>query len=152
MLAYVNSVKLGDSEAITNCIWALAVDVWRGNRKRKGSGVFTNLSRVVCNRQIWQRFGFVAFDSINNWWHSFTCKRFCKSISYLERSYVVYSLSNDCRSRIPDDRWPNQDHFSSWRRGVVASVVLRMNEVTLRRARLVLGWVTVFGRVYYHVM
>jgi len=33
------------------------------------------------------------------------------------------------------------------RRGVVASVVRRMNEVTLRRARLVLGWVTVFGRV-----
>ena len=36
------------------------------------------------------------------------------------------------------------------RRGVVASVVHRMNEVTLRRARLVLGWVTVFGRVYHH--
>ena len=34
-----------------------------------------------------------------------------------------------------------------WRRGVVASVVRCMNEVTLRRARLVLGWVTVFGRV-----
>ena len=34
----------------------------------------------------------------------------------------------------------------SWWRGVVASVVRRMNEVTLRRARLVLGWVTVFGR------
>jgi len=35
---------------------------------------------------------------------------------------------------------------------VVASVVRRMNEVTLRRARLVLGWVTVFGRVYHHGM
>jgi len=35
-------------------------------------------------------------------------------------------------------------------RGVVASVVRRMNEATLRRARLVLGWVTVFGRVYHH--
>jgi len=35
-------------------------------------------------------------------------------------------------------------------RGVVASFVRRMNEVTLRRARLVLGWVTVFGRVYHH--
>jgi len=32
---------------------------------------------------------------------------------------------------------------SGWRRGVVVSVVRRMNEVTLRRARLVLGWVTV---------
>jgi len=35
----------------------------------------------------------------------------------------------------------------STRRAVAASVVRRMNEVTLRRARLVLGWVTVFGRV-----
>ena len=35
---------------------------------------------------------------------------------------------------------------------IVASVVRRMNEVTIRRARLVLGWVTVFGRVYHHGM
>jgi len=41
---------------------------------------------------------------------------------------------------------------NGWRRGVVASVVRRMNEVTIRRARLVLGWVTVFGRVYHHGM
>jgi len=32
---------------------------------------------------------------------------------------------------------------SAWRSG---NVVRRINEVTLRRARLVLGWVTVFGR------
>ena len=37
-----------------------------------------------------------------------------------------------------------------WRFGVVASVVRRMNEVTVHWARLVLGWVTVFGRVYHH--
>jgi len=42
---------------------------------------------------------------------------------------------------------------SSWRLGVVASVVRRMNEVTVHWARLVLGWVTVFGgRVYHHGM
>jgi len=41
---------------------------------------------------------------------------------------------------------------TSWWLGVVAGVVRRMNEVTLRRARLVLGWVTVFGRVYHHGM
>ena len=35
-----------------------------------------------------------------------------------------------------------------WRRGVVVSGVRRMNEVNARRARLVPGWVTVFGRVY----
>ena len=34
-----------------------------------------------------------------------------------------------------------------WWRGVVVSVIRCMNEVTLPRARLVLGWVTVFGRV-----
>jgi len=43
-------------------------------------------------------------------------------------------------------------NYTAWRRGVVASVVRRLNEVTLRQARLVLGWVTVFGRVYHHGM
>ena len=33
------------------------------------------------------------------------------------------------------------------RRDVVVSGVRRMNEVNARRARLVPGWVTVFGRV-----
>jgi len=36
-----------------------------------------------------------------------------------------------------------------WRRGVVVSGVGRMNEVNARRARLLPGWVTVFGRVYH---
>ena len=36
-----------------------------------------------------------------------------------------------------------------WRRCVVVSGVRRMNEVNVRRARLVPGWVTVFGRVYH---
>ena len=37
----------------------------------------------------------------------------------------------------------------SRRRGVVVSGVRRMNEVNARRARLVPGWVTIFGRVYH---
>jgi len=37
----------------------------------------------------------------------------------------------------------------SWRRAVVVSGVRPMNEVNARRARLVPGWVTVFGRVYH---
>ena len=41
-------------------------------------------------------------------------------------------------------------YFYGWRLGVVASVVRRMNEVSVHWARLVLGWVTVFGRVYHH--
>ena len=36
-----------------------------------------------------------------------------------------------------------------WRRGVVVSGVRCMNEVNAHRARLVPGWVTVFGRVYH---
>ena len=38
---------------------------------------------------------------------------------------------------------------TGWRRGVVVSGVRRMNEVNARKARLVPGWVTVFGRVYH---
>ena len=34
-------------------------------------------------------------------------------------------------------------------RGVLVSGVRRMNEVNARRARLVPGWATVFGRVYH---
>ena len=34
-----------------------------------------------------------------------------------------------------------------WRRGAVVSGVRRMNVINARRARLVRGWVTVFGRV-----
>jgi len=40
-------------------------------------------------------------------------------------------------------------HYNSWRLGVVVSGVRRMNEVIARLAWLVLGWVTVFGRVYH---
>ena len=37
----------------------------------------------------------------------------------------------------------------SWRRGVVISGVRRMNQVNALRVRLVVEWVTVFGRVYH---
>ena len=36
-----------------------------------------------------------------------------------------------------------------WRRGGVVSGVRRMNEVNPHQARLLLGWVTVFVRVYH---
>jgi len=39
--------------------------------------------------------------------------------------------------------------YVDWRRGVVVSGVRRLNEVNAHRARLVPGWVTVFGRVYH---
>jgi len=46
---------------------------------------------------------------------------------------------------------PNRKQLHSivgWRRGVVDGGVRRMDEVNARGARLVPGWVTVFGRVY----
>jgi len=43
----------------------------------------------------------------------------------------------------------NDDTVIRWRRGVVVSGVRRVNEVNPRRARLVLGWVTIFGPVYH---
>ena len=46
-------------------------------------------------------------------------------------------------------QWPSNTEGIGWRRGVVVSGVHRMNEVNARRARLVPGWVTVFGRVYH---
>ena len=50
---------------------------------------------------------------------------------------------------ISDLRLLFQPHNTAagWRRGVVFSGVRRMNEVNLRRARLVPGWMTVFGQV-----
>jgi len=48
-----------------------------------------------------------------------------------------------------DRQTDGHTRFDRWR-GVVASVVRRMNEVALRLSRLALGWVTVFGRVYHH--
>ena len=40
-----------------------------------------------------------------------------------------------------------EDVLNRWRRGVVVSGVGLINEVNRHRARLVLGWVTVCGRV-----
>jgi len=42
----------------------------------------------------------------------------------------------------------NEFRHGAERRGAVVSGVRRMIEVNARRARLVLGWLTVFGRVY----
>jgi len=40
------------------------------------------------------------------------------------------------------ERWYDSFSLATWWRGVVVIVVRRMNEVTLRRAQLVLGWGT----------
>jgi len=62
---------------------------------------------------------------------------------------ITRSKEVEFKNYSPDRRIHRQTHVGWWR-GVVVSVVRRTNEVTLRRARLVLGWVTVFGRVYHH--
>jgi len=40
-----------------------------------------------------------------------------------------------------------RDRAIGWWRGVLVNALVVINEVTLRRARLVLGWMTVCGRV-----
>ena len=77
---------------------------------------------------------------------------------------LVYVVSGDFRSSVVLRSWqavvtsllawsrPVEDVISVhnfWRRGVVVSGVRRMYEVNARRARLVPGWVTVFGQVYH---
>jgi len=44
--------------------------------------------------------------------------------------------------------WLEEGHIG-WQRGAVVSGVHRMNEVNLHWVQLVLGWVTVFRRVYH---
>jgi len=57
-------------------------------------------------------------------------------------------VGNKSSSKPLIDRNEAKPMLFVWRRGVVVSGVRRMNEVNPRRARLVPGWVTVFGRVY----
>ena len=59
-------------------------------------------------------------------------------------TYNIYSKIPQCSRQY---RQADVPHLC-WRRGAVVSGVRRMNEVNARRARLLLGWVTVFGRVY----
>ena len=71
------------------------------------------------------------------------CRRRCVAASPASvRPSFDSSLSLRCRRAVRCTK-PRP----GWRRGVVASGVGRMNEVNARRARLVPGWVTVFGRV-----
>ena len=53
------------------------------------------------------------------------------------------------RATPANSRTASAAEVRSCRRGVVVSGVRRMNEVNARRARLVPGWVTIFGRVYH---
>ena len=65
--------------------------------------------------------------------------------------YVVRlaAVNRAGRGLFTDSQPPVSTLPAGWRGGVVVSGVRRMNEVNARRARLVPGWVTVFGRVYH---
>jgi len=86
-------------------------------------------------------------------------KRICSEVSVLSDSpcveYPVARTANTARGAkrglllqmsCRDVAW---SVCACWWRGVVVSGIRRMNEVNPRRARLVPGWVTVFGRVYH---
>jgi len=65
---------------------------------------------------------------------------YCSDFSrlYIAGVYVLFKESALVKSTV-----------YSWRRGVVVSGVRRMNELNARLARLVLGWATLFGRLYH---
>ena len=70
---------------------------------------------------------------------------FCLSCAWQLLNKRIYDDDDDDDNGLTDEFINDAGR----RRGVVVSGVRRMNEVNARRARLVLGWVTVFGRVYH---
>ena len=60
----------------------------------------------------------------------------------------THSLTHSITHSLPPHRTSRCPPLPQLRRGVVVSGVRRMNEVNARRAQIVPGWVTVFGRVY----
>ena len=61
--------------------------------------------------------------------------------------YKVDKFMHRCNFTLKSrgDQWRRQDLLLlAWRSG---NALCRINEVALRRARLVLGWVTVYGQV-----
>jgi len=68
----------------------------------------------------------------------------------MQAEIVHFHLHSDTHTHTHTDLLNQLSGFVTLaRRGVVVSGVRRMNEVNPRRARLVLGWVTVFVRAYH---
>jgi len=108
------------SAQLCACLWHCWVDCMSAGWRL--TWTMRRVSSTTGGRVIWSSFSNV-----------FTC---CSSLSDMIRSsyhalYICYVKT------------------AGWRHGVVVSGVRRMNEVNPRRARLVLGWVTVFGRIYH---
>jgi len=77
----------------------------------------------------------------------FTVRRLSRLMSAFERTLKQHLVSYRLDETFPTATWLKC--AGTWRRGVVVSGVRRMNEVNPRRARLVLGLVTVSGLVYH---
>ena len=103
---------------------------------------------------------FIAFISImfvnvcQNVCQIFDWRILLLTYCYLINKYCRFSSYKHATDRQTDRQTDGQiaallSNLISWRRGVVVSGVRRMNEVNARRARLVPGWVTIFGRVYH---
>ena len=70
--------------------------------------------------------------------------------SYVTRDFIQLVVQPDFCRQCFETVYPlPPTTVAGWRRGIVVSGVRRMNEVNARRARLVPGWVTDFGRVYH---
>jgi len=67
----------------------------------------------------------------------------------LEKTGTLQLYRKTCwPTRGNTDRGRSLLSIGGWWRGIVVSGVRHMNEVNACQARLVLGWVTVFGQVY----
>ena len=87
---------------------------------------YVRCSRPCCWGVWWRRPG-PSCPSVS---HTF-CSRCCGTTDELSRALCMLHT------------------HTRWRHGVVVSGICRMNEDKKRRARLVSGWVTVFGQVYH---
>jgi len=79
---------------------------------------------------------------------SWLCLIDCVSVTHSKVLILRWNTGISCWMKTTKPTY--SVYLLGWRLSVVASVVRRMNEVTVHWARLVLGWVTVFGRVYHH--
>jgi len=119
-ICQLSCVPVSDTVGLIACLWHCCVDCMSAGWRL--TWTMRRVSSTTGGRVIWSSFSNV-----------FTC---CSSLSDMIRSsyhalYICYVKT------------------AGWRHGVVVSGVRSMNEVNPRRARLVLGWVTVFGWVYH---
>ena len=73
-----------------------------------------------------------------------------KQLCYDRRATCCVSQNlASCCTTVETSNVQRIHNLVGWRRRVVVRGVRRMNEVNALRARLVPGWVTIFGRVYH---